>query len=169
LVDLSTHTKGARPGILALKPARAQITHVATAGTLAMSAIDFKLTDRYADVPHDPELQIEPLLVMDGCVYPYRHIPPAADALSTRQRLGVDASATLIGAFCTPLKLSQRCLALWRDVLKELRVRCSRSRRCALRCNRCSRTSAPLSASTRAGSCSCRRDGTMPRTRRATG
>jgi len=120
LVDLSTHTKGARPGILALKPARAQITHVATAGTLAMSAIDFKLTDRYADVPHDPELQIEPLLVMDGCVYPYRHIPPAADALFTRQRLGVDASATLIGAFCTPLKLSQRCLALWRDVLTEL-------------------------------------------------
>ena len=54
---------------------------------------------------------------MDGCVYPYRHIPPAADTLFTRQRLGVDASATLIGAFCTPLKLSQRCLALWRDVL----------------------------------------------------
>ena len=53
------------------------MTHVATAGTLAMSAIDFKLTDRYADVPHDPELQIERPLVMDGCVYPYRHIPPA--------------------------------------------------------------------------------------------
>ena len=51
LVDLSTHTKGARPGILALKPARVQITHVASAGTLAMSAIDFKLTDRYADMP----------------------------------------------------------------------------------------------------------------------
>ena len=33
LVDLSTHTKGARPGILALKPARVQITHVASAGT----------------------------------------------------------------------------------------------------------------------------------------
>ncbi|HET7607154.1 MAG TPA: tetratricopeptide repeat protein, partial [Gammaproteobacteria bacterium] len=46
LVDLSTHTKGARPGILARKPARVQITHVASAGTLAMSAIDFKLTDR---------------------------------------------------------------------------------------------------------------------------
>ena len=49
LVDLSTHTKGARPPILATKPARVQITHVASAGTLAMSAIDFKLTDRYAD------------------------------------------------------------------------------------------------------------------------
>jgi predicted O-linked N-acetylglucosamine transferase (SPINDLY family) len=120
LVDLSTHTKGARPGILALKPARVQVTHVATAGTLAMSAIDFKLTDRYADVAHDPELQIEPPLVMEGCVYPYRHIPPAAGAPFTRERLGIDAKATLIGAFCTPLKLSQRCLMLWRDVLTQL-------------------------------------------------
>ena len=26
----------------------------------------------------------------------------------------------MIGAFCTPLKLSQRCLGLWRDVLSRL-------------------------------------------------
>ena len=120
LVDLSTHTKGARPGILALKPARIQITHVATAGTLAMSAIDFKLTDRYADVDDAPASGIESPLVMDGCVYPYRHIAPAEDAIYTRERLGVRADATLIGAFCTPLKLSQRCLMLWRDVLARI-------------------------------------------------
>src|SRR4029077_19114511 len=60
LVDLSTHTKGARPGILAPKPARMQITHVARAGTLAMSSIDFKLTDRYADLRDDTAMQIEP-------------------------------------------------------------------------------------------------------------
>ena len=46
LVDLSTHTRGARPGILARKPARVQITHVASAGTVGLSAIDFKLTDQ---------------------------------------------------------------------------------------------------------------------------
>ncbi|HEX8741097.1 MAG TPA: tetratricopeptide repeat protein, partial [Casimicrobiaceae bacterium] len=50
LVDLSTHTKGARPGIFALKPARVQVTHVASAGTTALASIDFKLTDRFADV-----------------------------------------------------------------------------------------------------------------------
>ena len=36
LVDLSTHTRGARPGILALKPARVQVTHVASAGTVGL-------------------------------------------------------------------------------------------------------------------------------------
>ena len=38
-------TPRARPGILARKPARVQITHVASAGTVGLSAIDFKLTD----------------------------------------------------------------------------------------------------------------------------
>jgi predicted O-linked N-acetylglucosamine transferase (SPINDLY family) len=120
LVDLSTHTKGARPGILARKPARVQITHVATAGTLAMSAIDFKLTDRYADVADDSTSQIESTLVMEGCVYPYRHIEPAEDGICSRERLGVEAGTAIIGAFCTPLKLSQRCLMLWRDVLTRI-------------------------------------------------
>ena len=79
LVDLSTHTQGARPGILARKPARVQLTHVASAGTVGLSQIDFKLTDRYADVPENQEFQIERLLPMEGCVYPFRHVEPAAE------------------------------------------------------------------------------------------
>jgi predicted O-linked N-acetylglucosamine transferase (SPINDLY family) len=120
LVDLSTHTKGSRPGILALKPARVQVTHVATAGSLAMSAIDYKLTDRYADLAYDPELQIEQPLVMDGCVYPYRHVAPASPGIFTRERAGIPSDAIVIGAFFTPLKLSQRCLGLWRDVMERV-------------------------------------------------
>lgn len=120
LVDLSTHTRGARPAILARKPARVQITHVASAGTLAMSAIDFKLTDRYADTGHDEQVQIEPPLAMEGCVYPFRHIAPSAQPPFTRDALQIPGDAIVIGAFCTPLKLSQRCLALWRDVLARL-------------------------------------------------
>ena len=119
LVDLSTHTKGARPGILARKPARVQITHVATAGTLGMSAIDYKLTDRYADPAFDPTLQIEPLLVMEGCVYPYRHIEATRPSY-TRDDLEIPADAVVIAAFVTPLKLSQRCLVLWREILQRL-------------------------------------------------
>jgi len=120
LVDLSTHTKGARPGVLARKPARVQITHVASAGTLAMSAVDFKLTDRYADTGADATQSIETLLAMEGCVYPYRHVEPSPTAPFTRASLRIARDAVVIGAFCTPLKLSQRCLALWRDVLARI-------------------------------------------------
>jgi predicted O-linked N-acetylglucosamine transferase (SPINDLY family) len=101
LVDLSTHTKGSRPGVLARKPARVQITHVASAGTLGLSAIDYKLTDAWADVAFDPDAQIEPLLVMKGCVYPYRHVAPASKHLFSRAQAGIPAAqavAALPGA-----------------------------------------------------------------------
>ncbi|MDH5245726.1 MAG: tetratricopeptide repeat protein, partial [Betaproteobacteria bacterium] len=120
LVDLSTHTQGAKPGILALAPARVQITHVASAGTVGLSTIDFKLTDRRADVAESQDYQIETLLPMDGCVYPYRHIAPAAAHPFRRSALGVAADAVLIGAFVAPLKLSRRCLALWGAVLARI-------------------------------------------------
>ena len=88
LVDLSTHTRGARPGILARKPARVQITHIASAGSVGLSAIDYKLTDRYADVPENQEFQIERLLAMDGCVFPFRHVAPASQYPFDRRTLG---------------------------------------------------------------------------------
>ena len=120
LVDLSTHTKGAKPGILALKPARVLITHVASAGAVGLSTIDFKLTDRYADVPESQQYMIEQLLPIEGCVYPYRHIPPVGASRFERARLGIPDHAFVIGAFVTPLKLSRRCLNLWREVLARI-------------------------------------------------
>jgi len=120
LVDLSTHTRGARPGILARKPARVQVTHVASAGTVGLSAIDYKLTDHYADVPENQEFQIERLLAMNGCVFPFRHVAPAVQHPFDRRTLGLPADAIVIGAFVNPLKLSRRCLDLWRDVLARI-------------------------------------------------
>ena len=120
LVDLSTHTKGARPGILALKPARVQITHIASAGAVGLSTIDFKLTDTYADLPGNQAFCLEALLPMAGCVYPYRHIEAAADHPFHRDRLGIAPDAVVLGAFVNPLKLSRRCLALWREVLERI-------------------------------------------------
>lgn len=117
IVDLSTHTQGSRPGILARKPARVALTHVASAGTLGMTQIDYKLTDRFADVPESQEFMLEQLLAMEGCAYPWRHVTPAADTVFTRPGLGIAEAAFVIGAFVNPLKLSRRCLRLWKDVL----------------------------------------------------
>ncbi len=120
LVDLSTNTKGARPGILALKPARVQITHIASAGTLGLSAVDFKLTDHDADLPEMQPYQIEQFLPMRGCVYPYQHIVPAAQHPYDRRSLGLPEDAILIGVFVVPMKLSARCVALWKRVLDRI-------------------------------------------------
>jgi protein O-GlcNAc transferase len=68
-------------------------------------------------VPGNQDWMIETLLPMGGCVYPYRHVAPAATNPFTRQALGIASDAVVLGAFVTPMKLSRRCLSLWRDVL----------------------------------------------------
>jgi predicted O-linked N-acetylglucosamine transferase (SPINDLY family) len=120
LIDLSTHTKNARPGVLALKPARVQITHIASAGALGLRAVDFKLTDAYCDPPENQAYLLETLLPVDGCVYPYRHVAPAASHPFHREQLQIRTDRIVIGAFVNPQKLSQRCLSLWREVLEKL-------------------------------------------------
>ena len=120
LVDLSTHTKNARPGILALKPARVQITHIASAGALGLSAVDFRLTDAQCDPPDNQAYLVETLLPMDGCVYPYRHVAPAVAHPFHREQMQIAPDRILIGAFVNPLKLSQRCLSLWREMLDRI-------------------------------------------------
>ena len=97
-----------------------QITHVASAGSVGLASVDFKLTDRFADVPENQAFMIERLIAMEGCVYPYRHVAPATSHPFHRAALGIPADAIVLGAFVTPMKLSRRCLALWRDVLARI-------------------------------------------------
>ncbi|TMG80744.1 MAG: hypothetical protein E6H78_18015, partial [Betaproteobacteria bacterium] len=97
-----------------------QITHVASAGTLGLSAVDFKLTDRYADVDDNQHYQLETLLPMAPCVYPYRHIEVTDRSPIRRESFGIPTDSIVIGAFVSGLKLSRRCLSLWLDVMKRL-------------------------------------------------
>lgn len=120
LVDLSGNTRGGKPGILARKPARVQLTHVASAAPVGLSTIDYKLTDTDCDLPGNQESMIETLLRMDTCCYPFRRVAPAPAHGYRRERLGIAAEQIVIGAFVTIMKLSRRCLALWRDVLTRI-------------------------------------------------
>ena len=120
LVDLSTHTKGAKPGILAAKPARVQITHVASSGTVGLSTIDFKLTDRFADLPENAAIADRTAAGDGRMPVPYRHIEAAAEHPYHRAALGIPEDTIVIGAFSSALKLTRRCVALWREVLARI-------------------------------------------------
>lgn len=120
LVDLATHTEGAVPEILAHRPARVQITSIASSGALGLSTVDFRLTDHYCDPPANQRYLLEKLLPMEGCLYPYRHLPPADRHGYVRESIGIADRAIVIGAFVNLVKLSPRCLALWRRVMDRL-------------------------------------------------
>ena len=124
LVDLMGHSSFSRPGILLWKPAPVILTHLGYHGCVGLRQIDFKLTDAFADLPDAASFQIEAPLALDCCVLPVRRVSPApslppAPAVS-RADLGIADSAIVFGAFVSLLKLSPRCLNLWRDILQRV-------------------------------------------------
>ncbi len=117
LVDLSSQTPQARPGILLRKPAPVIVAHLGDHGTIGLEQVDFKLTDSIADLPDAAHFQIETPLAMDGCVMPFRRVAPAPADPGMRARLGVPANAVVFGVFAGAIKLSARSLELWRRIL----------------------------------------------------
>jgi len=53
-------------------------------------------------------------------VLPIRRIAPAAASPITREALGLSADAVVFGTFVSLLKLSPRCLMLWRTILERV-------------------------------------------------
>ena len=118
LVDLAGHTMDARPGIYAHQPARTIITHLGYHGCLGMRSVDFKLTDRVADLEDAAQFQIEAPFALDTCVFPFVRVTPSA--AEPADNLPELAGKFVIAAFTNVLKLSARCLNLWRRVLDAL-------------------------------------------------
>jgi protein O-GlcNAc transferase len=119
LVDLMGHSAGSRPGILLGKPAPVIATHLGYHGCIGMEQVDYKITDAFADLPDAGAYQLEAPLVLDACVLPVRRVAPAAPIVS-RAELGVSPSAIVFGTFVSLLKLSPRCLTLWRQILERV-------------------------------------------------
>lgn len=115
LIDCCGHTRGAQQAILALKPARVSATHIATPGPVGLRAIDFKLTDALAESNDAQQFMIERLHPVEGGVFPW-HRYPESEPMS-RAEAGIREGAFVCGAFVSLMKLSPRCLALWRRVL----------------------------------------------------
>ena len=117
LVDLMGHSGSSRPAMLACKPAPVTITHLGNHGAIGLRQVDFKLTDAYVDLPDAAAYQIEAPLALDGCLLPFRRVAPAPQPPVTRGELGLADDATVFGVFVSLLKLSPRCLELWRRIL----------------------------------------------------
>jgi predicted O-linked N-acetylglucosamine transferase (SPINDLY family) len=120
LVDLMCHSGSSRPGILVYKPAPVIITHLGSHGALGLRQVDFKITDAEVDLPDAQDYQIEAPLALDGCVLPVRRVAPAAQPPITREALRVGPDAVVFGTFVSLVKLSPRCLELWRTILERV-------------------------------------------------
>ncbi|MEP7154195.1 MAG: tetratricopeptide repeat protein [Betaproteobacteria bacterium] len=116
LVDLGGQTNSARPGIYAYRPARSIVTHLGYHGCLGMSSVDYKFTDRIADLPDAAIFQIEKPYALQSCIFPFVRVPPLRQAPELVPDKDLDGKF-VFAAFLNVLKLSPRCLRMWRRVL----------------------------------------------------
>jgi predicted O-linked N-acetylglucosamine transferase (SPINDLY family) len=117
LVDLHGLTAGARPGILAWRPAPRQVGYLGLPGTSGMPFVDRILCDRYL-IPEDmrrfyaeaPLYMPEVFQVCDG----KRPVGPTP----TRASCGLPEDGVVFCAFNNPHKYIPELFAVWMDILR---------------------------------------------------
>jgi predicted O-linked N-acetylglucosamine transferase (SPINDLY family) len=115
LVDLSGHTAGNRLLAFARRAAPVQVTWLGYLNTTGLSAMDYRITDAWADPPGATERwHTETLVRLPGSVWCYRPWPDsppvgAAPALQNRQ--------ITFGSANNPAKLNLAVLQSWAAIL----------------------------------------------------
>ena len=123
LVDLAGHTGGNRLPLLARKPAPVQVTWLGHPNTTGMKAMDYRITDRYAEPPGMTEnLNTETLWRLPDifcCYTPCAANPGrvASPELAPRPAPALDQGYVTFGSFNNIAKLSPPTIALWARLL----------------------------------------------------
>lgn len=113
LVDLNGHTANNRLLIFARKPAPLQITWLGYPNTTGLSAMNYRLTDSFADPPGMTEhLHSEKLWRLPECFVCYQ---PPGDAPEVMQRQ--ERRPFTFGSFNNMAKCTSEVLTLWAQIL----------------------------------------------------
>jgi predicted O-linked N-acetylglucosamine transferase (SPINDLY family) len=111
LIDLAGHTAGHRLVVFAHKPAPVQMTYLGYPDTTAMDAIDYRITDAYADPPGQTEqYHSEQLLRISPCAWCFA--PNTDVPLAVRYR-----GPITFGCFNIFAKVTQPMLEIWSRIL----------------------------------------------------
>lgn len=115
LIDLAGHFSGNRLPVFARRPAPVQVTYLGYPGSTGLEAIDYRLTDHWADPPDDASEyhseQIERLPSAAWCFSPLSGDPPVGDP--PWQRRG----EVTFGCFNNSIKVTDAALQLWARLL----------------------------------------------------
>jgi len=122
LIDMHGLSSGARPGILALRPAPHIGTYLGFIGTTAMPWIDFVVTDRFTLPEATTPFVTERPLYIDGSMIPLCH-QPIVSSRFTREAAGLPADAVVLASFNNIYKITRGLFACWLRIVH----RCGRA------------------------------------------
>jgi predicted O-linked N-acetylglucosamine transferase (SPINDLY family) len=115
LVDLTGHIGGNRLLVFARKPAPVQVTYIGYQNTTGMLAMDYRLTDAWADPPGATDhLYTEKLVRLPRAFFCY--LPPAL-APDVSPLPAIANGLVTFGSFNNPAKITPRVLETWAGIL----------------------------------------------------
>ena len=119
LVDLKGYTTGARPEIMALRPAPIQVSYLGYPGTMGTRAIDYVLVDRFAVPPDQQEHFTETLVHLPDCYQVNDRRRPIAPAHS-RAEYGLPENGFVFCCFNSPHKITPVIFDIWMRLLEQV-------------------------------------------------
>jgi predicted O-linked N-acetylglucosamine transferase (SPINDLY family) len=117
LIDLHGLSAGARPGILALRPAPLIGTYLGFIGTTSLPWVDFVVTDRFTLTEAATPYVSEQPLYIDGSMIPL-HGEPVTACRFTRADVGLPDDAVVLASFNNVYKFNPEMFACWLGILR---------------------------------------------------
>ena len=118
LVDLAGYTDGARPEILALRPAPVQVAYLGFAGSTGADYIDYALTDRVTTPAGAEAWWSERLAFLPDTHFPYAPGDAPDGMTVSRERYGLPHDAFVFCAFHSPHKIGPESFSAWLEILR---------------------------------------------------
>lgn len=115
LVDLAGHTRGNRLRVFSQKPAPLQMSYLGYPNTTGLTAMDYRITDTWADPPGQTEhLHIESLVRLPGGFLCYQ---PPSDAPAVALPPFQENGYVTFGSFNNVAKVNPEIIGLWARIL----------------------------------------------------
>ena len=119
LIDLTGYTLGARPGIVARRPAPIQAGYLGYPGTLGAPYVDYLIADEYVIPPSVQEFYSERVVYLPDC-FQANDDQRLIDDAPTRAECGLPASGPVLCCFNASHKLTPEFFSCWMRLLESV-------------------------------------------------
>lgn len=119
LVDITGHTKDARAGILASRPAPIQVNYLGYPGTMGASCMDYIVGDATLMPPEYRDGYSEKIAYLPEC-FQANDISRQIGVSRTRLDVGLDEQVFVFGCFNQCVKFTPTVFTVWMSILKQV-------------------------------------------------
>jgi len=119
-IDLKGHTHGARPGILARRPAPVQVSYLGFPGTTGADFIDYVVADRFVLPEEHQSFYSEKVVYLPDTYQVNDAARRISDAVPTRAQAGLPPQGFVFCCFNNSFKITPQVFDIWMRLLAKI-------------------------------------------------